>query len=629
MCGIAGIISNNNAEPNLKAMLTAMKHRGPDDRGTWIKDGVHLGHNRLAIIDLSPAGHQPMISASGRYVMVYNGEVYNFQSLRNELMAQGVNFRSHSDTEVILALWELEQESCVSKLRGMFALAVWDVFEKKLTLIRDRLGIKPLYYAQTQQGFIFASEIKGMLASGLVQKEINEVAIALILQKGYVQQPHTILKNVHALMPGQIFRWSKKGVSTKNFWQLQNKGTSYKSEQEAVDAIRTLVIDAVNEEMVSDRPVGVFLSGGLDSTILVAALRAAGQSDLKTFTVGFDSTNSQLSESVEAQQSAQFYDTEHHDIQVESVDAWKSIDAFIEAIDQPSIDGLNVWLVSQKTAEHVTVAISGLGGDELFSGYSIDRTMLYWRENNAILLNAIHLTAPIWKNFPIPGRIKRGLEAKNRLSDFTDAYLSWGEVNTSVAATQIAGFKNGFQEKVVYKTFDFFRQENCLDLLQQITAMHIHTFMSGRVLTISDACAMAHSLEVRFPLIDHRLVDMAYNLPQAWRIKHVEAAAKMKNFEAENNFEKTGIKHLLYQAFKSELPVGFGQRSKKGFKLPFNLWLKSGLEEQVKSVLFNPDSYFPSPALRSIWDNWNTGANGWGPVWTAFIIESWIKKYIR
>ncbi len=628
MCAIAGILTHRDSKSNLEAMLVAMRHRGPDDSGTWIENGCHLGHNRLSIIDLSPAGHQPMVSASGRYMIVYNGEVYNFLSLRKELEQLGVAFRSHTDTEVILALWEREQAACVSRLRGMFAFGIWDIHERSITLVRDRLGIKPLYYAETAQGFVFASEIKGMLVSGLVERKINPRAIALFLQKGYVQQPYTILESVTALLPGHILQLKGGKTRIDSYWQLENQAVQFKSEEEAIHGVRQMVIEAVNEEMVSDRPVGVFLSGGLDSTVLVAALRAAGQNHIKTFTVGFDSTDNHRSEAKDAQVSANYYGTTHHDIQIESENVWKLLDDFIEAIDQPSVDGLNVWLVSQKTAEHVTVALSGLGGDELFSGYSIDRTMLYWRENRPALLKAIELTKPIWKNISSRHKLRRALEARNRLNDFTDAYLSWGEVNSEKNAAMLAGFSYQFQHKTVYDTFNSIDHLNAKDLLQRITAMHLHTFMSGRVLTISDACAMAHSLEVRFPLIDHRLVESAFNLPQAWKVKHIRKAARLKNYEAGNRFEDTGIKYILYQGFKHELPAGFGDRSKKGFQLPINQWMKNGLKEDLRSIIFSSDSFLPQKEIQELFYRWEKGVISWGPIWIVFVLEKWIKRYL-
>lgn len=629
MCGIAGILSNMNVEANLRAMLEAMKHRGPDDTGTWCSNGVYLGHNRLSIIDLSPAGHQPMVSHSGRYVIVYNGEVYNFQSLRKDLMAQGVSFQSHTDTEVILALWEREGESCISRLRGMFAFAIWDKVEKRLTIVRDRLGIKPLYYAQTPNAFVFASEIKGILASGLVNRKVNDTAIAMILQKGHVQPPHTILDSVHSLMPGQLLSIHEQTINIATYWKLQNGSNKISDEINAISEIRNLIIQSVHEEMVSDRPVGVFLSGGLDSTVLVASLKAAGHKNIKTFTVGFDSTDFKSSEAKDAKIAAQYYGTEHSDIQIEGTEVYNAIDSYIEAIDQPSIDGLNIWLVSKKTSEHVTVAISGLGGDELFSGYSIDRNILYWHEKNAALTKILSFTEPIWRNIPKHWKLRRKLHSVSKFADFTEGYLSWAEINSQEVAAHLAGFPIEFQKAAVYENYAYFAKGEFTDLLQRITAMSIQTFMSGRVLPISDACSMAHSLEVRFPLIDHRLVELTYNLPQSWKIKKMKEVAKMKNFESENSFEQTAIKHLLYQSFKKELPPGFGRRAKRGFKLPLDKWMNNELEENIRDIFYATATYLPSENLRSLWDKWKKDKTNWVPVWVAFILESWIAKYIR
>lgn len=626
MCAIAGIVNSADAKPQLENMLKAMHHRGPDYRGVWIEDGCHLGHNRLSIIDLSPDGHQPMVSASGRYVIVYNGEVYNFLSLREELTRQGVVFRSRTDTEVILALWELEQDACIHRLRGMFAFGIWDRQTNTLTLVRDRLGIKPLYYAQTPSGFVFASEIKGMLASGMVDKAIDPVAIALVLQKGYVQQPHTILESVSALQPGHILKLKGGGVSTNSYWRLENRPSPYGSEEEAIAAIRQMVIESVNMEMISDKPVGVFLSGGLDSTVLVAALRAAGHRHIKTFTVGFDSTDKEQSEAQEAKASAEFYGTTHFDLQVERGEVWSSIDKFIDAVDQPSVDGFNVWLVSKMTAEHVAVALSGLGGDELFSGYSIDHTILEWKENRNLFLNAIRVASPAWRLIPRSFKLRRFLEAKCRLYDFVDAYLSWGEILDAKAASRLAGLRDSCQRRSVYELFAGIDCEDSKDLLQRIARMHLHAFMSGRVLPVSDAFSMAHSLEVRFPLIDYRLVETAFNLPCSWKVKNAKGNVGFRR--GQGSFGKGGVKHILFQAFKSELPEGFGKRYKKGFALPFEEWLRTDLQEELKSVFFDSGTYFPPHALQDLYCKWQKGMVGWTAVWVVFVLEKWINRNI-
>lgn len=630
MCGIAGILSDKrDVANNLTDMLYAMKHRGPDDQGTWIEEGVYLGHNRLSIIDLSKHGHQPMVSSSGRYVIVYNGEVYNFQTLRKELLAQGIKFHSNTDTEVILELWEKQGKACIHRLRGMFTFAIWDTREKRLILVRDRLGIKPIYFAQTHEGFVFASEIKGILASGLVKKELNESALASVLQKGYVQQPHTILKSVYALMPGHLLEWNNGEYSTRQFWNVEDEGQqAFASETEAISAIRTLVIKAVKEEMISDRPLGIFLSGGLDSTVLLAALRAGGVSNIKTFTVGFDATHPKLSESNDASETARYFETDHHDIQVEGDDIWKSLDVFIDALDQPSVDGLNTWLVSRETAKHVTVALSGLGGDELFSGYSIDRSIIHWRKQNAGMLKLLQASKPIWDQPFIPSALRDRLENRRKFSDFTGGYLEWGRIMGAGSAALLTGTSSKSQEREVYDIFHSFDREPSQELLQRITGMHLHTFMSSRVLRDADAVSMSHSIEVRFPLIDHRLVELAYHLPQSWRIKSVGKAARMKNYEAENSYEKTKIKHLLYQAFKQDLPPDFGKRPKKGFKLPVSDWLKAGLKDELRAICHNPNSLLDPKALQVEWEQWERGDSSWSRVWTIGVLEKWHAKFM-
>jgi asparagine synthase (glutamine-hydrolysing) len=629
MCGIAGILTDRDARENVNAMLDAMRHRGPDDRGTWNDEGVFLGHNRLAIIDLSPGGHQPMVSHSGRFVIVYNGEIYNFRDLRKELSDKGVRFRTESDTEVILALWEREAADCIPKLRGMFAFAVWDTRERTLTLVRDRLGIKPLYYAETPKGFVFASEIKGMLASGLVKRAVNPLAVSVLLQKGHVQQPLTILDGVHALMPGHVLFFRAGGVRTEQYWSLEHTSNGHvSSEKHAVEEVRELIIAAVNEEMVSDRPIGVFLSGGLDSTVMLAALRASGMNRIKTFTIGFGETDSELNEDSDAKQAAAYYETDHHDIQVNIRELHATFDDFVHALDQPSVDGLNTWLVSKATAPHVTVALSGLGGDELFSGYSIDRRILYWQQHRAGLLHALRITKPLWNQAFVPDAFRSRLKGRELYNDFARSYLEWGRVASAQSAAVLAGTDVSVQERAVYDLFRSFDRPHNRKLMQRITAMHIHTFMSSRILRDSDAVAMSNSMEVRFPLIDHRLVALTYNFPQAWHIKSLRKSAKLTHYEKMNSYEGHNVKHLLYSAFVRDLPPGFGRRPKRGFRLPIEKWLKEGWESELRALFHSSNTFLSSTALQSEWAEWKNGTGKWDRLWTIAVLEQWNKMCI-
>lgn len=630
MCGIAGILTSKCCELNsqLDSMLSAMKHRGPDDRGVWIKENAYLGHNRLSIIDLSPAGHQPMASHSGRYVIVYNGEVYNFQELRKELLLQGVSFRSHTDTEVILALWEREGTACISQLRGMFAFAIWDQFEKTLTLVRDRLGIKPLYYAQTLKGFVFASEIKGMLASGLVEKDINPVAISHLLNTGYVQQPDTILSSISVLLPGHLLVLSNNEYHIREYWNFTTAKNECTSEEEAIARTRALVIDAVSEEMISDRPIGVFLSGGLDSTVLLAALRMAGHQHVKTFSVGFDTSQAGMNESDDAGFAANWYGSEHTSIHTTAKDLSDHFDAYISAIDQPSVDGLNTWLVSKFTALYVTVALSGLGGDELFSGYGVDRRMIHERNQYGWFMRSLHNSKFLWGLMPDTG-IRQRFERWSEKATLSHAYSQWGRLFDERQTGQISPVISKNYLDNVHKSFDKFDPGKKYDDLQRISALHLSTFMRSRLLRDSDAVSMAHSMEVRFPFIDHRIVELAYSLPATWKIKKIKETARMKKYERENSYEASGIKHILYQAFKDELPLDFGKRPKRGFHLPVQEWLQASLRERIQDSLFAGDTFLNKKAVTQTYQSWEQGHIGWNKIWLIYIIEEWINKQLK
>ncbi|MFM9951282.1 MAG: asparagine synthase (glutamine-hydrolyzing) [Saprospiraceae bacterium] len=627
MCGIGGIISKTNKEPNLKTMLAAMEHRGPDDHGIWIKEGTHLGHNRLSIIDLSVAGHQPMVSTSGRYIIVYNGEVYNYKLLRKELIAQGISFCSATDTEVILNLWEREGANSVARLRGMFAFAIWDCLAECLTLVRDRLGIKPLYYALTPEGLVFASEIKGMLASGLVQRDVNPKAISALLNTGYVQQPDTIIQEVYALMPGQSLTFDEGRIQKNCYWSLKEKREACDSEEETIVEVRALVTQAVEEEIVADRPVGIFLSGGLDSTVMLAALRLAGHNQVKTFTVGFETKKAGLDERVEAADTARFYGTEHLSIQASRNDLVEGIEDFIEAIDQPSVDGLNTWLVSKFTAPHVTVALSGLGGDELFSGYGIDRRLLYWNQKYAFWSKIVKQGRPALDLLQIEAVSKR-IDIWGERATLSGAYSQWGRLFSAKQVEGLTGIRTAIHENDIELFFKSGDPGNAFDELQRISSLHLATFMSSCLLRDSDAVSMAHSMEVRFPILDHRLVETVFSTPLNWKIKKIRDSVQLTQYETDGAYERLGIKHLLFQAFKKDLPAELGERPKRGFKLPIQEWLKTGFESRLEQVLLSDQTYLNPVALRAEWQSWKQGHSNWNRVWLLFILESWIKKYI-
>ena len=619
MCGIAGIIGLDKASLHLKYMLDAMHHRGPDDWGVHVDGDISLGHKRLSIIDLSPSGRQPMTNRKGDITIVFNGEIYNYQELKS-LLPEDTRLKSTTDTEVILELWAKLGKHVLPKLRGMFAMAVWNTNSGEIILARDHMGIKPLYYQIKNNQLVFASEMKGMLASGLVEKKINSKSVSQFLANGYIMQPETIIEDVNMLEPASCLIWKNGQYTTKRFWQITDKPLSLpKTEEEAINKVNQLITDAVHEQAVADRSLGVFLSGGLDSTAIVAALKKNGANHIKTFSVGFD--DDELSEEDDAREAAEFFGTTHTQLQVSDEDVVPQINQYIKALDQPSVDGLNTWLVSKATAKHVTVALSGLGGDELFSGYSIDRAILT-KQKYAWLSHIIHATKPIWKN--APKNISNRLQAYTNWRNLSEFYKTWGrlfnDAEIQELTTQKASTQNQFETLEIGSKYS---------LLQRISYMHQRGFMMSRLLRDSDAVSMDHSIEARFPVLDYRLVNLAFHLPDYWKIKNVSATAKLKYYEKENSYEVNGVKHLLYQAFKNDLPPDFGKRSKRGFKMPIQKWMKEGLHSDIKNTLQNEHCFLNKDELKKMFSLWENNQIGWNRIWAIYILEKWVKTNLK
>lgn len=619
MCGIAGILGLNNGLEYVVNMLNAMHHRGPDDYGTFQDNEICLGHKRLSIIDLSPAGHQPMHNQKGNITIVFNGEIYNYLELK-QLLPTSTKLKSTTDTEIIIELYHELGINLLPKLRGMFALAIWDKQKKELLLARDHMGIKPLYYQYKDKVLTFASEMKGMLASGLIQKVVNPKALHQYLKNGYVLQPQSFIQDVLMLPPASYMIFKEGSIQINQYWDLTERPVNIPpTEQDAITEVKKLVIDSVKEEAIADRPLGVFLSGGLDSTVLVAALNESGMKNIKTFSVGFD--GDELSEEDDAKEAAKYYNTNHTQLQVSDMDILPYINDYIRAIDQPTIDGLNTWLVSKVTAKHVTVALSGLGGDELFSGYSIDRNIL--SKKKYMLIGKIIRSIKIIYNIT-PKKFRIKLQKIATWGNLCDFYQSWGEVFTSEELKQLAPnnpcFENGF--KTICPS-------NKYSLLQRISHLHLRGFMMSRLLRDSDAVSMDHSIEVRFPIIDLRLVKLSFHLPDTWKIKFVDKTSKLKNYEKENSYEQNGVKHLLYQAFKQSLPPQFGLRPKRGFKMPIEKWMKNGLNQDIKETLTLSQTMLNEKAIHIMYEKWHNGEISWTKIWAIYILEKWVKQNIK
>jgi asparagine synthase (glutamine-hydrolysing) len=619
MCGIAGILGHENGLISLGDMLNAMHHRGPDDFGTFVDGEIVLGHKRLSIIDLSPAGHQPMTNKQGNLTIVFNGEIYNYQELR-ELLPSDIELISNTDTEVILELWSVFGVKLLPKMRGMFALSIWDHDTKQMILARDHLGIKPLYYWQKNKQFVFASEMKGILASGLVDKKLNPKALNQYLANGYVMQPYTFVEDVYMLPPASYLLLEGIKFHINTYWNITDVGANQpKTEEEAIVEVKKLLSDSVKEETIADRPLGVFLSGGLDSTILLAALKNSGMNNINTFSVGFDSDD--LSEEDDAKESAAFFETQHTQLQVSDKDVVPHINRYIRALDQPSFDGLNTWLVSKVTSQHVTVALSGLGGDELFSGYSIDRAIIYKQRYRGFfkLLNA---TRNIWKY--APSIIRKRLDTYSRWSSLSSFYQTWGSLFNNNEIKSLTNNDSKYENQ--FAPIDL---QNKFSLLQRISYMHLRGFMMSRLLRDSDAVSMDHSIEVRFPIIDYRVVNLSFHLKDNWKLKSLVTTAKLKNYEKQNSYEQYGVKHILYQAFKNDLPPKFGKRPKRGFKMPIEKWMKEGLFEDVERTLQNEKSMLNSNELKGIFNGWKNEQVSWSKVWALYVLEKWVSQNLK
>ena len=572
MCGIAGIIGNNNTEI-LNKMLLATKHRGPDDRGTHTDEFCTIGMNRLSILDLSTAGHQPMFSDDKRFVIVYNGEVYNFNSIRVDLIKLGFTFHSNSDTEVVLKGYIAYGKNILNKIRGMFAFVIWDTQTQIAFGARDHMGIKPFYYQNKNGVFTFCSEIKGMLKQPAIKKQVNKDGLRLFLSYGYVGAPYTILDDVFALKPGEYFTLSNNKLSIEQYWDIPKHMPTELSYQEAKDKLKKMVVDKVNEELISDVPLGLFLSGGLDSTVVLAAMRLSGKEQIETFSLGFEGF--EASEEEEAEIAAKHFNTKHHTHIISHREVADNLDQFIDAMDQPSLDGFNIYLVSKYTKKHVTVALSGLGPDELFLGYKWQRSAVAPKYVNNILFDSL---LPILKLITP----KRYMGVHEYFKNVKDPIKFYSNINKIISEEELNQL--GYSLKQVVQNKDWvakYDNSEETDIYSRISRLDMKLFMGARVLPISDTTSMHHSLEVRFPLIDKEIVEFSRTLPPSYKMniektKHIKPWSKYEGLES---YEGSGVKKILYEAFKSELPIGFGSRAKKGFKTPIENWAISDLFE--------------------------------------------------
>ncbi len=557
MCGIYGAFSTDPARPIgadlLARMGQVLAHRGPDGGGMHLAGPLGMGMRRLSIIDLA-GGDQPMPNEDGTIWVVFNGEIYNYRELTADLRARGHRFTTASDTEVLVHLYEELGERCVEPLRGMFAFAIWDAPRRRLFLARDRLGIKPLYYAATPQGLVFGSELKALLQSSWLSRRLDAPALTAYLQHGYVPDPLSILQGVAKLAPGHtLLVEAGRPAHPGRYWQATpffRETSGFASEEAAAEALWPRLEDAVRSHLVSDVPVGAFLSGGIDSSAVVALMVGSSNGRVKTFSVGF--REDRYNELPHARRAAEAYGTEHHELLVEPSDL-KVLDELLSGFDEPFADSSAVptYLVSRLARQHVKVVLSGDGGDEVFAGY--ERYAVDYRRRRLGLPGDLGLGASL-RTLGAALPVGAGRNVLHNLSlPRTRRYLDAMAVFTDQALAEL--LEPGFRADLRLESM----AEPGLDPLSRLQDLDIKTYLPGDILTKVDRMSMANSLEARVPLLDHRLVEFGCGLPPELRMRR-------------------GVtKYLLRRVLRGRVPPELLTRPKQGFGVPLESWFSGGI----------------------------------------------------
>lgn len=619
MCGIAGFVDSTGSV-GMEALASASRaiaHRGPDDCGLQIvsagKLQVGLANRRLAILDLSPAGHQPMHDRETGNWIVYNGEVYNFGEIRRRLEGEGARFRSHCDTEVILKAYGRWGTACPQQFRGMFAFAIWDAGQQQLFLARDRLGIKPLYYALTDGGIVFGSEVRAILASGRVPRQFNEIALAQYLSFGSICEPDTIIQGITALAPGHCLLWRANGVEKIRYWELDPAARPASAEPAQVERrVAELLEESVSLRCISDVPVGVFLSGGIDSSAIVAVLHRLGTPQVGTFSLVFkeeDYTEANFSRMV-----AEKFHSDHREIVVSQSSVIEAIPHALRAMDQPSIDGINTFMVSREARRAgFKVALSGLGGDEVFAGYETFRSvprMERWRRTvPRHFANALSGGLKLWDSSDKVRKLHTlfGGNGAASLSSYAVARMLF------IPEQQRGMLKRGTHElleRAAQPLRASLAHAGGFDEVNRVSYLELRNYMLNTLLRDTDCMSMAHGLEIRVPLLDHKLVEFLFALP---------ASLKMQRGRA---------KHLLVNAVKDLLPPEVVHRTKRGFTLPFEHWLRDELHDQVERQFWGWDDgplggYIDGQAVRRVWDSFRERRTSWSRPWALYVLNQW------
>lgn len=608
MCGFLGLWQKNaGASPlDMQALTSVFPHRGPDDEGHFASGPVSLGFRRLKIIDLTTGG-QPMFNENGTMCIVLNGEIYNYLELREELKSKGHRFKSESDTEVVLHLFEEEGEECVHKLRGMFAFCIYDSERNILFGARDRFGIKPLYYLETPDVFAVASEAKALLQMPGYTREVNEGAIPHYLSFQYVPEPETMFRGIYKIPPGHVFTYEGSRLNLKRYWRVQfNPGNS--SFEEYMEGTRQIMREAVKLHTQSDVPLGAFLSGGIDSSIIVALLRELGP--ISTFSVGYE--DPEYSELSDAAETARHLETNHEEYLVNPDEFWEHLPSLVWHFDEPVADpaAISLYFVARMAREKITVTLSGEGADEVFGGYGIyheplSLSPLTWLPRPA--LSAIGKGAGV-----LPGSVPGKNYLRRASTPLRERFIGnariFGEDEKKSFLTQ-ADFPPA--TAVTDPLYDE-AEANKYDDVTTMQFIDMHTWMTGDIMVKADKMTMANSLELRVPFLDHKVFEFAATIPTKYKIK------------------KGLTKYVLRQAFTDLLPASAINRPKRGFPVPTRIWLRGPLSRRVEELLQNPvlDRYFSRPAISGmIADHRDGKADNSRKLWILIIFTVWLNQF--
>lgn len=643
MCGIAGIISFE-PERHISAMLESIEHRGRDDVGVWMSQKIDetgrracLGHRRLSIIDTSSAGHQPMLYADGRYAVTFNGEIYNYLELKEQLTARGHRFRTDSDTEVLLAAFAEWGEGCLKHLNGMFAFALWDEQEKQLTLARDRVGIKPLYYtevaSETGTTFIFASEIKALLATGLVPREINPEALNQYLTFLWTPDPHTLFRGIHKLPPAHVLTWRAGEVSVREWWDISfDEIEEGRDENWWRERVLETLDRVVRMEMVADVPLGSFLSGGVDSSSIVALMKNhSGGRKVSTYTIGIEPEDLHYDiipdDAVWARRVGALLDTDYHEMMLKP-DVAELLPKLIYHMDEPVADPavITSYLVSRAARETLTVLLSGVGGDEVFAGYPRQLAMKL-----AGALDPVPqlLRAPLMKVVAdvlpggLPGKFTAPLRnakkfARSAALDFEDRYLGYGTYFTDAAKARL--YTDEMREATrgldAYKEHRrYFARTKEAAPLNRLLYVDLKTFLPCLNLSYTDKTSMAANLEVRVPFLNVELMELAARLPPRLKLRGLKR------------------KYILKRAAEKLLPRDVVWRRKAGFGAPIRAWLRGPLRPMVEELLSEEQVvrrglFRPEEVARLIADNLSGREDYSLQVFQLLTLELWQRTFI-